>query len=120
MDVALYDLYGNEQFCVRSEKCICNFIDSEQCRSKIVYSGGKAGCDVNELAAIYPDTAFIGNFNKMIMHKGEAALREEFERLKPCIDRGKYVLSVDHQTPPSVSIEDYRLYVRLLKEYAKR
>lgn len=42
MDVALYDLYGNEQFCVRSEKCICNFIDSEQCRSKIVYSGGKA------------------------------------------------------------------------------
>ena len=80
----------------------------------------QAGCDVNEFAKRYPDTAFIGNFDKMIMHKGEAALRKEFERLKPCINRGKYIVSVDHQTPPSVSIEDYRLYVKLLKEYAKR
>ena len=80
----------------------------------------QAHCDVNELCKRYPDTAFIGNFNKMIMNGGEKALREEFERLKPCIQRGRYILSVDHQTPPSVSLQDYRTYVRLLKEYAVR
>ena len=78
----------------------------------------QAKCDVNSLQEKFPQTAFIGNFNKMIMHQGESALREEFERLLPCIRRGRYVVSVDHQTPPSVSLENYRTYVRLLKEYS--
>lgn len=80
----------------------------------------QAGCDVNDLSARYPTTAFIGNFNKMIMSDGEAALRREFERLLPCIRRGRYVVSVDHQTPPSVSAEEYRLYSSLLREYARK
>ena len=79
----------------------------------------QAGVDVNDLRKKYPETAFIGNYNKMIMNRGEAALREEFERLRPCIQSGRYVVSVDHQTPPQVSLDDYRTYVRLLKEYAK-
>jgi hypothetical protein len=33
---------------------------------------------------------------------------------------GCYIPSCDHQTPPAVSVEDYRLYVRLLYEYAER
>lgn len=80
----------------------------------------QAGVDVNSLTARYPDTAFIGNFDKMVMHRGEKALREEFERLLPCIRKGRYVVSVDHQTPPSVGLEDYKTYVKLLKEYAGR
>lgn len=78
----------------------------------------QAGVDVNVLRKRYPNTAFIGNFNKMIMNGGEKALRAEFERLDPSIRGGRYILSVDHQTPPSVSLENYRTYVRLLKEYA--
>ena len=80
----------------------------------------QAGVDVNELQRKFPETAFIGNYNKMVMDKGEAAMRREFERLLPCIRRGRYVLSVDHQTPPSVSLEDYRVYIKLLKEFAWR
>jgi hypothetical protein len=30
---------------------------------------------------------------------------------------GGFIPSVDHQTPPGVSLEQYQLYVRLLKEY---
>lgn len=56
----------------------------------------------------------------MIMSDGEAALRREFERLLPCIRRGRYIVSVDHQTPPSVSAEEYRLYSSLLREYARK
>jgi hypothetical protein len=29
-----------------------------------------------------------------------------------------FIPSVDHQTPPEVSLEDYRTYVRVLKEYS--
>jgi hypothetical protein len=30
---------------------------------------------------------------------------------------GRYIVSVDHQTPPGVSIENYRIYLRLFEEY---
>ncbi|PWM75259.1 MAG: hypothetical protein DBX59_02185 [Bacillota bacterium] len=50
LDVALYDVDGREQLCVRKDACVCNFIkDSAVCSGKIVYSGKKA----EELAAPY-------------------------------------------------------------------
>ena len=80
----------------------------------------QAGVDVSVYVDKHPDMTFLGHYDKMVMHKGEAALRAEFERILPAAQRGKVIISVDHQTPPAVSIEDYRLYVRLLKEYAKK
>ena len=56
----------------------------------------------------------------MTMPKGEAAMRAEFERLLPAMKRGGYIPSCDHQTPPGVSLENYLIYVRLLKEYAEK
>ena len=47
-------------------------------------------------------------------------MRREFERLLPAMRSGRYVPSVDHQTPPDVSAEQYRTYVRLLREYAEK
>jgi hypothetical protein len=44
-------------------------------------------------------------------------MREEFERLRPLMRTGGFLASVDHQTPPEVSLEDYRLFLRLLEEY---
>jgi len=49
--------------------------------------------------------------------RGEAAMRAEFERLAPLMRRGGFIPSVDHQTPPEVSLEQYRIYLRLLEEY---
>jgi hypothetical protein len=62
----------------------------------------------------------IGAFDKTVMHRGEGALRAEFERLLPVMRSGGYIPSVDNQTPPAVSLADYRLYVRLLGEYARK
>jgi hypothetical protein len=53
----------------------------------------------------------------MTMNRGEPAMRAEFERLLPLMKRGGFVPSVDHQTPPGVSLEEYRVYLRLLQEY---
>ena len=62
----------------------------------------------------------MGGFDKMVMSRGEEAMRAEFERVLPVMRSGGYVNSVDHQTPPEVSLENYRIYVRLLKEYAEK
>ena len=80
----------------------------------------QAGVDGSRLRQLYPDLRMVGHYNKLVMHKGEAAIRAEFERLMPLMKNGGFIPSVDHQTPPEVSLEDYRLYVRILKEYTSK
>ena len=46
-------------------------------------------------------------------------VRAEFERLVPLMRSGGFIPSVDHQTPPGVSMEQYRSYLRLLDEYVQ-
>ena len=56
----------------------------------------------------------------MVMSKTEEDMRREFERILPVMTSGGYIPSVDHQTPPEVSLENYKIYVRLFKEYAEK
>jgi uroporphyrinogen-III decarboxylase len=79
-----------------------------------------AGNDVCRMRKNHPSWRMYGGFDKTVMHKGEEAMRREFERLLPAMRSGGYIPCVDHQTPPEVSLDDYRLYVRLLQEYARR
>jgi uroporphyrinogen-III decarboxylase len=62
----------------------------------------------------------IGGFDKMTMTRGSDAMRAEFERLLATMRQGGYVPSVDHQTPPGVSLDQYRSYLALLWEYTER
>ena len=78
----------------------------------------QAGVDVALYIEKQPDMAFLGHFDKMCMKFGEKAMMEEFERLLPSARKGKFIFSCDHQTPPDVSIDNYRIYVKLLKKYA--
>jgi hypothetical protein len=80
----------------------------------------QAGVDIDKLQAAHPRTLFVGHFDKMTMPHGEAAMRTEFERLLPAMRRGRFIPSVDHQTPPGVSLAQYRSYLQLLAEYARR
>jgi uroporphyrinogen-III decarboxylase len=77
----------------------------------------QAGNDVAALRRNHPKLRMIGGYDKMVMSKDERAMRAEFERLLPVMRQGGYIPSVDHQTPPGVSLENYRIYLRLLKEY---
>ena len=80
----------------------------------------QAGVDVSLYLQKQPEMFFLGHFDKMCMKFGEEAMRKEFERLYPSMLSGKFIPSVDHQTPPDVSLENYRIYVSLLKEYTKK
>jgi hypothetical protein len=77
----------------------------------------QAGVDGLQLRARHPRLRMIGHFDKMTMTRGEDAMRAEFERLVPLMQTGGFIPSVDHQTPPGVSLAEYRLYLRLLEEY---
>lgn len=77
----------------------------------------QAGVDGMQLRRQFPRFRFVGHFDKMTMTRGEAAMRAEFERLRPLMASGGFIPSVDHQTPPGVSLDQYRLYLRLLDEH---
>ncbi|MCL2834981.1 MAG: hypothetical protein FWD78_17560 [Treponema sp.] len=80
----------------------------------------QAGVDINSIRKEYPQFIMLGGYDKMIMNKGEAVMRKEFERILPVMRSGYYIPSVDHQTPPGVSLDDYRIYIRLFAEYARK
>ena len=78
----------------------------------------QAGVDLEALRKDQPKLLFIGHFDKMVMPHGEEAMRAEFERLLPTMKAGGFLPSVDHQTPPGVSFEQYKMYLKLFNEYA--
>ena len=80
----------------------------------------QAGVDVSVVRAAHPAMRFIGHFDKMTMPLGEAAMRAEFERLLPTASKGGFLISVDHQTPPGVSLRQYQAYLSLFREYAEK
>jgi hypothetical protein len=79
-----------------------------------------AGVDVARIRSNHPNWRMIGGFDKTVMHLGEEAMRREFERLLPTIRAGRFLPSVDHQTPPGVAMKDYELYLEIFREYAAR
>ena len=80
----------------------------------------QAGVDIAYLRKEYPKLLMMGAYNKLVMSQGERAMRDEFERLLPVMKTGGYIPSVDHQTPPEVSLENYRIYLRLFEEYCEK
>ncbi len=77
-----------------------------------------AGVDVNKIRKEHPKWRMIGGFDKTLIRLGEPAIRAEFERLLPVMKSGGYIPTADHQTPPDVSLEAYKTYVSILKEYS--
>ena len=80
----------------------------------------QAGVDGMALRRQFPELVMVGHFDKMVMTKGQEAMRAEFERLAPLMKTGGFIPSVDHQTPPSVSLDNYRIFLKLLDEYTSK
>jgi len=80
----------------------------------------QAGVDIVGIRKRYPHFLMLGGYDKMVMSKSEEDMRAEFERILPVIRSGGYIPSVDHQTPPEVSLENYRIYLHLFREYMQK
>ena len=80
----------------------------------------QAGVDISRIRRNHPQFIMMGGYDKIVMSKGETEMRREFERLLPVMKSGGYIPSVDHQTPPGISLENYQCYIRLFKEYVEK
>ncbi len=75
-----------------------------------------AGVDIVALRKEYPKLKFFGGFNKLSIIDGPEAIEAELERLTPVIRQGGCIICTDHQAAPDTTLENYRYYVRRLKE----
>jgi uroporphyrinogen decarboxylase len=57
-----------------------------------------------------------GGFDKRILAAGKREIKAELERIRPVIEDGGYIPTIDHGTPPDVSFENVCYYVQCLKE----
>ena len=74
-----------------------------------------AGCDVNEWQGKYPNLALSGGIDKRALAQGKAAIDAELERVRPAIQRGRYIPELDHLVPDDVSWENYCYFAEKLK-----
>jgi len=75
-----------------------------------------AGMDINKVRGKHPRARFIGGFNKLVIAEGREAIDREFARIMPVIRQGGYIPGCDHQLAPDAGLENYRYFVRKLKE----
>jgi len=80
----------------------------------------QAGVDLAKLRKAHPESRFLGHFDKMVMHVSPDAIAQEFDRLFPVAAQGGFIVGVDHQTPPAVSLEQYRGFLDQFWDFAKR
>ncbi len=78
----------------------------------------QAGVDAARLRADHPQLLMLGHYDKMVMDRGLEAVRAEFERLRAVVRTGGYLPGVDHQTPPGVSLAQYRAYLEVQREFS--
>ena len=57
----------------------------------------------------------IGHFDKMTLEQGRPAILAEFERLRPLMADGGFVLMPDHLITPGVALKDFQWYLEQLR-----
>jgi len=50
-----------------------------------------------------------------VLAEGPAAIDRELERVRPAVEKGRYIPDLDHLIPDDVSWENYLHYVHALK-----
>ena len=54
----------------------------------------------------------MGGVCKMRLAEGPRVIEEEMRRLEPVVREGGFIPHVDHRVPPSVSLENYKFYLK--------
>ncbi len=63
------------------------------------------------------DMAYAGNMGIREVAAGKASIDHEIEtRVKPLMETGGFIPTLDDQTPPEISWDDYRYYIERLRE----
>lgn len=81
----------------------------------------KAGNDVGELKSKYGDNlVFIGNIDVTKMDGNKKIIEEEIKnKILPAKENGGYIFHSDHSVPPSVSFDNYKYIMELVKQHGQ-
>jgi len=74
-----------------------------------------AGCDVNVSRGRYPELAMLGGIDKRALAIGPEAIDRELERVRPAMEKGRYIPDLDHLVPNDVPWGHFCHYARGLK-----
>ncbi len=76
-----------------------------------------AGVDAVKLREQYGrKLLLIGNIDKRALTAGPKAIDRELERVRPLLEEGGYIVSVDHCVPSDVPFKHYVYYIERVKE----
>ena len=78
-----------------------------------------AGCDVNAWRDRYPTLGLMGGIDKRALAQGPQAIDRELARVRPAVEKGRYIPALDHLVPDDVSWQNYVYYAQALKELVK-
>jgi uroporphyrinogen decarboxylase len=59
-----------------------------------------------------PQVLIMGGVCKMRLAEGPKVIERELKRLEPVVREGGFIPHVDHRVPPSVSLENYKFYLK--------
>lgn len=75
-----------------------------------------AGNDVREVREKYPELVIAGGIDKRALFTDADAIRREVDRVVPWMwELGGYFPSLDHSTPPDVSLANWEFYLEYLR-----
>ena len=79
----------------------------------------QAGLDIVKIKEKYGDRLVIrGGIDKKELVNGKEAIDRELDRVLPIFTKtGGYVVSLDHQAPPDISLENYIYFLDKAREY---
>ena len=77
-----------------------------------------AGCDVNAMREKYPELGMMGGIDKRALAAGPEAIDRELERVRPAVEKGRYIPDLDHGIPDDVSWDNFCHYAVRLKSLA--
>jgi len=75
-----------------------------------------AGCDVNAWQEKYPTLCMLGGIDKRALAQGPEAIDDELARVRPAVEKGRYIPALDHLVPDDVSWTNYCYYAQALKD----
>ena len=73
------------------------------------------GCDMNVMRDAYPTLGMMGGIDKRALAAGPAAIDAELARIRPAMEKGRYIPDLDHLVPDDVSWDNYCYYAEALK-----
>ena len=105
-----------------------NILDCDGCIHELVPGWMDAGINsMFPIEALHTDASMLrekygedlllaGGVDKIALARGKDAINREMDRLRPLVEQGGFIPTVDHRVPPDVTFENYLYFLERKRE----